>query len=49
MKKHICCAQSNKEFVIAKAQTHGPGCDATYCSSEPSVIPFSYPGAPESP
>ena len=32
---------SEKEFVITKAQTHGPGHGAVYQWSEPSVIPLS--------
>ena len=37
---------SNKEFVITKVQTCGPGCGKAYQCSELSVIPLSYPGTP---
>ena len=37
---------SKKVFVITEAPTHGPGHGAVYHCSEPSVIPWSYPGAP---
>ena len=35
---------SDKEFVVTKARTHGPGHGAAYRCSEPSVIPLSCPG-----
>ena len=34
---------SEKEFVITKVWTHGPGHGTAYPCSEPSVIPLSYP------
>ena len=34
---------SKKEFVITETQTHGPGHDTVYRSSELSVIQLSYP------
>ena len=45
-RKCRCCAGSEKEFVVTKAWTHGPGHGAVYWWSEPSVIPLSYSGAP---
>ena len=41
-RKHWCCACVQKEFVVTKAKTHGPGHGSVYWWSEPSMIPLSY-------
>ena len=38
---------SEKQFVVTEALTHTPGHGAVYQCSEQSVIPLSYPGAPQ--